>query len=144
METFSPWIKHWFILHHCPHVLISFLPRINLLAHHFNHCLFPPSNPSRPLFHSPWDTHGWKTLTLMKAYYLLSSHLLSPLLHGGKFHKVIQDEFRKHTKTKAHIGSAFLQHLHGEASHVEEGFVLVEAPSPLLFLHIGLGWQQLY
>lgn len=74
----------------------------------------------------------------MKPYYLLSSHLLGPLVNGGQLHRVIQYEFRKHIKTKAHIGSAFPQRLHGEAAHVEEGFVLVEAPSPVLFLHIGL------
>lgn len=67
----------------------------------------------------------------MEPYYLLSSHLLSPLIYREESHKAIQYELRKHMKTETNTGFAFLQHYHGKASHVKKGFV--RGLSPIAF-----------
>lgn len=70
MEKFSPQIKYSFILHLYPHVLISFLHRINLIIHAYNHHFVPPSSHQYPCFSLPEIHLPGKALTLLEAYYL--------------------------------------------------------------------------
>lgn len=140
MEKFSPRIKYYFILRAHPPVLI-FLPRIDLMAHHYNHSLVPPPSPSMALSLSlrytcletpnPDGALLFASFLSFKFSFSVGKNLSCCITSCGAatnctrrsdkyHHKVIQCEFRDHIKTR-HTVSPFLQHPCREASQAQKG-----------------------